>query len=236
MYKPPFTSFKRPNADPSLPTARVGTPAARPGSKVYDCPVISKGGAGPVEQKPKVQLVDHRKVRQQERNVDRHKDIVTTPMATMSTASDESNKEFTDALEDAKMAEFWVFPEECTSVYMNKVSGLAYANVCLIGINGKQWPLFPGNNRAPGFVYEALEDNRELKKRFQSKLAPPKSSGRSVILSDPRSAIGGRGRMMTNQELFNDSMLGRPNYYDSSQDTRAANLIRQHREAALKQK
>lgn len=236
MYKPPFSSFKKAAPDPMQPIgSRVG-PSAKPGgTKVFECPTVSKVGTGPVKQQPRVQLVDHRKVRMQASNVDRRKDIVDTPTATMSTAAADKNLEFETELETAKTHEFWVFPEECTSVFMDKRTGLAYANVCLIGINGRQWPLFPGNNRAPAFVYEALETHRELQKRYKQKIAPPKSSGRSILFSDPRSGLGRTGgKMITNPNIFNDSMLGRPNVYDSSQDAKAAAMIRQHREISLK--
>jgi len=148
----------------------------------------------------------------------------------------ENNKDFIDQTETAKMHEFWVFPDECTTVWMDKRTGIAYPSVCLIGINGVHYPLFPGNNRAPGFVYEALEDIRELQRRYKEKIAPPKTL-RSVSLSDPRNtASRTRAHMMTNPQIFNDSMLGRPNYYDVSQDNQAANLIRQHRDKALNKK
>lgn len=237
MYKPPFTSFKQPKADPMQPPAARVSQKAAPGSKTYDCPVIKKEGNAPFKPAPRIQLVDPRKVREQASNVDRRKEIVDTPMATMSNANDKENQEFQKTAEEAKMAVFWVFPEECTSVYMNKISGIAYPNVCLIGINGKQWPLFPGNNRAPGFVYEALEDHRELARRYKQKIAPPKASGRSVMFTDPRSTVSGKiggGRINSNQDIFTDSLLGRPNSYDTSRDFQASEMVRRAKEKFLK--
>jgi len=234
MYKSPFSSFKPPKSDPMQPLAARVTPPALPGQKVHTAPVIRKPGH--TQPNPRVQLIDPRKLRMQQSDTDRKKDLMPTNGITMSQQSHEDNKDFIDQTETAKMHEFWVFPDECTTVWMDKRTGIAYPSVCLIGINGVHYPLFPGNNRAPGFVYEALEDIRELQRRYKEKIAPPKTL-RSVSLSDPRNtASRTRAHMMTNPQIFNDSMLGRPNYYDVSQDNQAANLIRQHRDKALNKK
>lgn len=235
MYKPPFSSFKAPKADPMQPIAARGGPKPPPGQRVYEAPVIKRESQAPV-QAPRVHLIDPRKVRENQSSTDRRKDLVNTQGITMSDQSHGDNLKFVQETEEAKLHEFWVFPEECTTVWMDKRTGLAYPNVCLIGINGVHYPLFPGNNRAPGFVYEALETARELQKRYKEKIAPPKTT-RSVILSDPRSvATRDRANMMTNPKIFEDSMLGRPNHFDISRNVKAAQLIQQHRAQALKNK
>jgi hypothetical protein len=232
MYKPPFSYFKKTGEDPRPPLARVSPSTPQAGKAVFDCPVISKGGKGPAKQGPTVKLIDHRKVRQHENSADRRKDLVNAPEITMSDKA--VNPEFVKETDEAKLHDFWVFPEECKGVFMDKRTGLAYANVCIIGINGKQWPLFPGNNRAPGFVYEALEDHRELSRRFKQKLAPPKNSGRSVRLSEPRSRVG--EKVLSNQEVFNDSLLGKPNFFDRGIDSNATQIIREAKQKYFKEK
>lgn len=235
MYKPPFSSFKAPKADPMQPLSARVSPKPQAGQRVHEAPIIRKPGH--TQPNPRVQLIDPRKVREQQSSVDRRKDLVNTPEITMSSQSHQDNPEFIEQTEKDKKHEFWVFPDECTTVWMDKRTGLAYPSVCLIGINGVHYPLFPGNNRAPGFVYEALEDVRELQRRYKEKIAPPKAAGRSISFSDPRStASRTRANMISNPNIFNDSMLGRPNAYDSSQEIAAANMIRQHREQALKAK
>lgn len=216
--------------------ARVAPADNRTGGSTVNCPVISRGGNGPAKAGPTIKLIDHRDVRQQAGSADRRKDLVNTPEVTMSDTAESANLQFLKEQEEAKMHEFWVFPEECTGVFMDKKTGLAYANVCIIGVNGRQYPLFPGNNRAPSFVYEALEDNRELRRRFKEKLAPPKSTGRRVLFSDNRSRVGGHGEMLTNQAVFSDSMLGKPNFYDRGINQNASELIRQNRQKYFKER
>lgn len=232
MYKPPLSTFLKVSRDPMQPPGAkiVAANQTSNGYKVYECPTVKKPGQG-VEKKPRVQLIDHRKVRLEGRNIDRRKELVNTPSIELSTIGAIDNPEFETELETAKEHTFWVFPHECTDVFMNKKSGLAYANVCIIGINGRQWPLFPGNNKAPGFVYEALETKRELNKRYKEKIAPPIASGKSINFSNSKSAFN---RMQTNSNIFNDSMLGRPNHFDSSINSQASQLIRQARTEALK--
>lgn len=234
MYKPPFTGIRR-NATSPQPSKAGAGHTSRPGTFNHDCPVLPRAGAVPKKAGPTIQLADYQQGEMADaRNVDKRKEVVHSPMALMSTLGDKNNPEFLKTMEDAKTTEVWIFPEECTGTFISG-SGLAYDGVLIIGINGRQWPLRPGKNRIPGFVFEALEDIRDMQARFKNKLAPAKGSGRSVVFSDGRSGMSrSSARMISNPNVFNDSRLGRPGIVDSSVASQAAEMGRINREAYFK--
>jgi hypothetical protein len=233
VYKPPYTVGQRQKSLlPSNPGDKPTSGYSK--SNVVDCEVIPRPGKGNQSNKiPVAKLVDHRDVRMKEKPWDRKKDLVTTEANTLSTCSDRENPAFQKELEETKMVDFWIFPEECDDQFFDKRTRLVYRNIMSVTINGRHYPLFAGNNRAPEFVYEAVENAREMRNEFRRKLAPS-SKLKSVILSHSASHSSRSGTsIMTNQEIFKSNVLGRPNVYDGALVSQANDMVRRARKEAL---
>lgn len=236
MFTPQFpNSSRRTNPLPTRPPALPNAPAPQQGGPrsvdyraMRRTPVREKQPGG-------IKVLDHRDLRMQAERGDRRRDTLDIPTTALSYASDTSNPEFVHKIlpeAEEKMVDIWIEPNECTDIYVNKLSGIEIRNCKVIGINGRQWPLLPGNNRVPWIVMEAVETGRELNSRYKSRIAPSYKN-RKVMFNDPRSSV--KSGYHTNYGIWRqDSMLGQPGVADGSVIARATDLHRQHKEAYLK--
>lgn len=200
-----------------------------------DCPVVSRAGQNRPAPQPLVRMVNPDEIRMQEERKNRREDTVTQAGQMMTNDEMVVNRNFIDeVLPNAKMVKIWVDSHECKGTYISKKSGIAYDGVLLIGVNGRHYPLLPGNNLVPDFVYDAVETWREMSGRLKNKITPPVSRG--MMNMGHGSVAGGTSvHFGVNKKAFQDSMLPSPFMCDAGVNLQASQIMRNHREAALKE-